>query len=204
MIDNIHEQERQHLNELMAEADLFSKHSIKHSGKVHPTLFMHGVHGKAMFAPDDMSNEQAKDAFAAMARLVCIAHGADATVFVSEAWTRFAKEGEKLDVTKLPSRCPDRQEVVVMMGQTRNTCQQRMLPMERSANGKFLGFGEARIVDADRLEGRFSNFMPEEYPNAQSRDVALEALAKLGVMVNKRENQREERRERGRGLERGL
>jgi hypothetical protein len=141
-----------------------------------------------------------------MARLVCIAHGADATVFVSEAWTRFAKKGEKMDATKLPSQCPDRQEVVVMMGQTRNACQQRMLPMERSASGKFLGFGQERVVDADRLEGRFANFIPEEYPNAQSRDIAVEALSKLGVMVDKREAREEkyECRKRERGMDRGM
>jgi len=34
--------------------------------------------------------------------------------------------------------------------------------------------------------------------------MALEALAKLGVMVNKRENQRDERQERGREMERGM
>jgi hypothetical protein len=34
--------------------------------------------------------------------------------------------------------------------------------------------------------------------------MALEALAKLGVMVNKRENQRDEGLERGRGMERGM
>jgi hypothetical protein len=46
--------------------------------------------------------------------------------------------------------------------------------------------------------------MPEQYPNAETRDIALEALAKLGVMVNKRENKQDERQERGREMERGM
>ena len=65
---------------------------------------------------------------------------------------------------------------------------------------KFLGFGHEHTVDADSLKGRFANFMPEKYPNAQTRDMALEALAKLGVMVNKPD----ERQERGQEMERGV
>lgn len=204
MIDKIHEIESRHLEELMVEAELFTKHSLRTSGKVHPTLFMHGEHGKGMFSPSEMASEKDKDAFATLARLVCIAHGADATVFVSEAWTRSAKPGQKLDATKLPSQCADRQEVVMMMGQTRNECQQRMLPMERDQANRFIGFGQEHKIEPDRMEGRFANLMPEEYPNAQSREMALEALAKLGVIAQKQEKERDERRERGRGMERGM
>ncbi len=191
MNDRIHAEEWRHLQELMAEADLFAKHSLQNDGKVQPTLFMHGEHGKAMFAPAEMSSEQEKNAFAAMARLACIAHGADATVFVSEAWTRFAKPGQKLDMTKPPSQCADRQEVVVMMGQTRNSCQQRMLPMERDRKGRFIGFGQEHKIHPDRMEGRFANLMPDSYPNAQSKEMAIEALARLGVMVKKRQSYRQ-------------
>jgi len=200
MNDMIHEEERHHLNNLMIEADLWAKHSLRHSGKIEPALFMHGPEGKAMFGPVDMSTEREKDIFAAMARLVCIAHGADATVFVSEAWTRMAKPGQKLDMTKMPSQCSDRQEIVMMMGQTRNSCQQRMLPMERDRNGKFTGFGQEHKINADRLGGRFANLMPPDYPNAQSRAMAVDALAKMGVVVRTKDERKEERR----GMERGM
>jgi len=194
MIDNIHEQERKHLEDLMVDADLFAKHSMNETGGVPPTLLIHGANGKTMLSPDDFSGERAKEEFAETARLMCLAQDADATVFLSEAWMRKAVPGEELDLSKRPSQCPDRQEMLIIMGETRGCCQQRMLPMERSEDGKFLGFGQEQKMEADRVEGRLANFIPSEHPDGREREMARETLTERGVEMDEQEEQERERR----------
>ena len=199
MIDNRRKQEEQSLEALMNEANLFVKHSMHQEGRVQPMLFIHGESGIARFRPKDFKNDRSKDEFASLAKLACIAAGADATVFVSEAWMKTPKQGEKLDLSRPPSSFPDRQEVAIMMGQTRTACQQRLLPMIRSKDGKFLGFGNEHRMNPDRMEGRFANFIPWGYPPPEVRAVAEAALDKLGVEIRKPEKAQARRTERGQG-----
>ena len=112
---------------------------------------------------------------------------------VSEAWSKFAKQDEKLDLTKAPSEYKDREEVVIMIGETRHLNKQRILPMERSAEGEFKGFGDERVVEADNVKGRFSNFIPPTNPDDETRDLAKEALRRLGVSVAKKRVQEQYR-----------
>jgi hypothetical protein len=204
MIDNRREQEREALEKLMNEANLYAKYSIKQTGKIPPTLLIHGEDGVTMFGAKALSDDRSKERFVNFAKLACIATNADATVFVSEAWMKTARHGEKLDVSRSPSSYPDREEVAIMMGQTRTSGQQRVLPMIRSSDGKFMGFGNENRINADRIEGRFTNFIPWEYPPLEMRAVARAALDKLGVQIGNREERQENRQERGRGQERKL
>lgn len=111
--------------------------------------------------------------------------------FVSEAWSKFAKKDEKLDLTKAPSEYKDREEVVIMMGETRHFNKQRIFPMERTQEGQFKGFGEERQVESDNVKGRFSNFIPPYDPDDETRDLAKEALRRLGVAVAKERSQQQ-------------
>jgi hypothetical protein len=197
MIDNIRKDEQASLEKLMNEADLFAKHSMQQTGGIPPVLFIHGENGIGMFRPDKMGDQRSKDHFAGLAQLVCIATGADATVFVSEGWVKMAKAGERLDLSKAPSEYADRQEMAIMMGQTRTSCQQRMLPMIRSKEGKFLGFGNEHKINADRVEGRFANLIPWDYPSVKAQAAAKEALSKLGVASYQREEERRHREDKG-------
>ena len=83
-------------------------------GQVPPTLFIQTLNGREMFSPQVLPDERSKETFAATAKLVCIAHGATAAVFVVEGWTRFAKHGEPLDLSKMSSQCADRQEILML------------------------------------------------------------------------------------------
>ena len=68
---------------------------------------------------------------------------------VSEAWSKFAKQDEKLDLTKAPSEYKNREEVVIMIGETHHLNKQRILPMERSAEGEFKGFSPTSATGPD-------------------------------------------------------
>jgi hypothetical protein len=155
---------------------------MRNIGRVPPTLFLIGADGPVLFTPEHMAGEGAKDDFATTARLLCIAHAASACVMTLEAWAAFANPGEKLDITEPPSEAFDRREVVVLMGESRDGQKQKFLPIIRSGNGKFFGFGESDVPPGmDKIEGRFAQILPPIAPNDQMREVAKAMLVLKGV-----------------------
>jgi len=112
---------------------------------------------------------------------MCIAHAATACVMALEAWAKFAKPGEKFDETEPPSEAFDRREFVVLMGESRSGQKQKFLPMIRSDNGKFFGFGESEAPMMDEMKGRFAQLLPTKVPEAAIRDVAKAMLKVKGV-----------------------
>jgi hypothetical protein len=112
---------------------------------------------------------------------MCIAHAATACVMALEAWAKFAKPGEKFDETEPPSEAFDRREFVVLMGESRSGQKQKFLPMIRSDNGKFFGFGESEAPMMDEMKGRFAQLLPTKVPDDAVRDVAKAMLKVKGV-----------------------
>ena len=150
-----------------------------------PTLFLIGIDGPIMFMPASLADEDEKDAFATTARLMCIAHGATVAVMALEAWMKTAKPGEKFDMTEPPSEAFDRQEVVVLMGEDRNGQKQQFLPIIRSDNGRFFGFGESELPVMDSMQGRFAGILPPKVATAEHRALAQAMLKIKGVNITK-------------------
>lgn len=169
------------LDELLANAAHYADFCMRNSGRVTPALFLIGPDGPLMFVPERLADEHAKDDFATQARLMCIAHGATACVMVLEAWAKFAKAGEKFDLTEAPSEAFDRREFVVLMGETHDGQKQKFLPIIRSSNGKFFGFGESEAPTMDEMKGRFAQLLPTKVPDAAMRDLAKAMLKVKGV-----------------------
>ena len=182
------------LEKLVQDAKLFCTLLMKQTGKVPPTLFMHGMDGKAVFTPGEFTSVESKDEFARAARLMCVAHGADATVFVSEAWMRMAVKDQKLDLSTPPSESLDRQEILFIIGESREDHIFKAVPIIRTDNGKFVGFGETPEVRGDQTKGRFSHFLTEEIPNEDLRRKAKRILEEMGLVQGK-----DHRREQGYG-----
>lgn len=170
------------LEELMNETEMIATAAMRDIGEIPPALFIHGKEGKAIFRPKSMSNVEEKNRFAEDSRAMCIAQGADAAVFCSEAWMRTPKADEKLDVSIAPSQAPDRQEVLILMGESRTGHIHKTLPILRAADGKFAGFGEATEIRPDNVEGRFSQFLPEQIPSEDDRKIAMLYLATKGIV----------------------
>ena len=57
------------------------------------------------------------------------AHAATVTVMALEAWMKTATPGEKFDMTEAPSEAFDRQEVIVLMGESHGGQKQKFLPL---------------------------------------------------------------------------
>ncbi len=85
---------------------------------------------------------------------------------------KFARPGEKFDLTEAPSEAFDRREFVVLMGESHDGHKQKFLPIIRSGNGRFFGFGESEVPGADEMKGRFAHILPTKVPDAAMRDLA--------------------------------
>ncbi len=58
-----------------------------------------GAGGPICFIPSSLKDEHAKDQFANLARLICVAHAATAAVMIMEAWMKTASPDDMLDLT---------------------------------------------------------------------------------------------------------
>jgi len=173
------------LDDLLAQAEHYAEFCMRNSGKMAPTLFLIGADGPLMFVPASLADANEKDDFATTARLMCIAHAATATVMTMEAWMKSATPGEKLDMTEPPSEAFDRQEVIVLMGESRDGQKQKFLPIIRSGNGKFFNLGETTVPSLDKIEGRFAQILPPKVADDQMRLLAKTMLKVKGVNVAK-------------------
>jgi hypothetical protein len=171
----------QTLDDLLAQAEHYADFCMRNSGKMSPTLFLIGADGPLMFVPASLADENEKNDFATTARLLCIAHAATATVMTLEAWMKAAAPGEELDMTEPPSEAFDRREVVVLMGESRGGPKHKFLPIIRSGNGKFFGFGKSDVPGMDQMTGRFAQILPPKIPDAELREVAKAMLKIKGV-----------------------
>jgi hypothetical protein len=171
----------ENLDDLLAQAEHYANYSMRNIGRLPPTVFLIGSDGLLMFMPESLADEKAKDDFATNARLMCIAYAATSIVMALEAWVKYAKPGEKFDTTEPPSEAFDRQEVVVLMGESVAGSKQKFLPIIRSGNGKFFGFGESDPPSVDQMKGRFAQILPTRVVDAATRDLAKAMLKAKGV-----------------------
>jgi hypothetical protein len=173
------------LDDLLAQAAHYAEFCMRNSGKMSPTLFLIGADGPLMFVPASLVDADEKDAFANTARLVCIAHAATVSVMALEAWMKTATPGEKMDMTEPPSEAFDRQEVIVLMGESHSGQKQKFLPIIRSGNGKFFNLGETTVPGMDKMEGRFAQILPPKLATAEHRALAQAMLKVKGVNITK-------------------
>jgi hypothetical protein len=171
----------ENLDDLLGQAEHYANHSIRNIGHLPPTLFLIGSKGPVMFMPESLADESDKNDFATTARLICISHAATACVMALEAWIKIAKPGEKFDETEPPSEAFDRQEVVVLLGDSHTGHKQKFLPIIRSDNGNFFGFGEENVPSMDEMTGRFAQLLPTKPPDEGIREVAKAMLKVKGV-----------------------
>jgi hypothetical protein len=164
------------LEDLMLQGEHYAHFCMHNSGRMSPTLFLIGPDGPMIFMPETMADSDQKDHFANMARLVAIAHASTSVVMVMEVWIKKARADQPLDLTEPPSEAFDREEAVVLMGESRTARRQKYLPIIRSGNGKFFGFGPSDLPEVDHIEGRFAGILPEKAPTPEQRAIARALL----------------------------
>jgi hypothetical protein len=107
-----------------------------------------------------------------------------------------ATPGEPMDMTEPPSEAFDRREVVVLMGESRDGQKHKFLPIIRSGNGKFFGFGESDLPGTDEMKGRFAQILPPKVADDEMRMLAKVMLKVKGVKLA--QSSKAPRRSRGR------
>ena len=181
------------LDDLLAQAAHYADFCLRRSGRMQLTLFLIGDDGPLMLMPESLADEQAKDEFANVARMVCIAHNASACVMAMEAWLKTAKPGEPLDLTEPPSEAFDREEIVALMGEDRTRQHQQLFTIVRSGNGKYFGLTPNEIPQADNMTGRFAHILPPVAPDKETQLLAKTILKVRGlkaVYLGNRANRR--------------
>ena len=160
--------------------------SMRTQGRVMPALLAVGLGGPIYFVPSSLRDELAKASFANLARLLCVAHAATAAVLMAEAWMKVASlDGtlDLLDLTLPPSESLHRKEVVILTGESRTGCRQKLLPIIRTGAGGFFGFGEFAGPEATSFSERFAPILPPEPPKSAEQARARAWLEAMGVMA---------------------
>jgi hypothetical protein len=159
------------LQSLIAEATRYARFTMKTSGCLAPIMMATTEHGIILFSPDKMSDTGAKDDFANKVRLITGSYGASAVVLIVESWITKAKAGEPLDTVTPPSESYDREEVVVLIGQSPQGNITHLLPIHRLGNGKFWNLGDAEDMPADSFSGRFAGLLPPKLVDEKTRQM---------------------------------
>jgi hypothetical protein len=170
-------------DDLLARAEDYACFSMRTCGKVPPSLIAVGPSGSICYMPSKMANVRAKDDFANVARLICVAHAATAAVIILEAWMKVAGADGLLNLKEPPSEALNRREIVVLNCETRSGCKQRILPIIRTDAGGFFGFGEYAGPADTRFEGRFTQILPPKILNKEWRAHACLLLETIGIDI---------------------
>jgi hypothetical protein len=173
----------QSLADLMAHGEYFADQHLRQIGRVPATCFLVGAKGPIIFQPVSMSDGAAKDRFALAVKLFCVAHAATAVVLVMEAWASFATPEQPLDPKERPSEALHRREIVMVVGESRETVIQKCLPIVRTGAGSYFGLGEDAAPPNATLEGRFApQFLPPLPPSPKQQRWAMQQLRKEGLI----------------------
>ena len=171
------------LKSLIAEATRYARFTMKKSGSLTPVMMASTDEGMIMFSPDRLTDTGAKDDFANKVRLITGSYAASAVVLILESWITKAKVGEPLDTMTPPSESYDREEVVVLIGQSPQGNITHLLPIHRLGNGKFWNLGDAEDMPADSFSGRFANLLPSKPVDEKTRQMGKVLLEAMGVKV---------------------
>jgi hypothetical protein len=171
------------LDPLIAEAKRYARFTMKQSGCLAPMMMASTEQGVILFSPNSLSDTGAKDDFANKVRLITGSYGASAVVLILESWITKAKPGESLDTLTPPSESYEREEVVVLIGQSPQGNITHLLPIHRLGNGKFWNLGDAEDMPADSFEGRFAGLLPPKPADEKTRQMGKMLLQAMGVKV---------------------
>lgn len=158
---------------------------MKTCGCLAPIMMAATGQGTMLFSPDKMSDTGAKDDFANKVRLITGSYGASAVVLILESWITKARPGEKLDTETPPSESYDREEVVVLIGQSPQGNITHLLPIHRLGNGKFWNLGDAEDMPADSFSGRFAGLLPPKPSDEKTRQMGRMLLDAMGVKITR-------------------
>ena len=175
------------LEAILKQAEHYAKYMMRgSSGSVPATLMVSTPEGFMLHLPTKFANVEDKDNLAKTGRLLTVGFKASAIAMISEAWITVPKgRGQSPDLKTPPSESPDREEVVVIMGECRGRAAQKFLFIQRDSFGKFIGFGTSLLPEIAEVQGRFAGLMPPSEPTDEVSMAARNLLQAMGIAVEK-------------------
>jgi hypothetical protein len=163
--------------ELLKNGRAYAEKQLRETGKVSPGFIGITPDDRVLLSTDGLRDDEDKEKFATVARMLCVAHKMLGTVLVAEVWTAQKSSDEPADT--LPSESINRREYVVISIETADrTFIQELLPIIRTDAGTFFGLGEAEVTLADSAEGRMTHFLPAAEPSEPERAIARMLLGR--------------------------
>lgn len=176
------------LHDLLQQAEHYAEASMLCRGGVPLSLMILGAEGLMVHATDEQDSQEKKQRFGSIAKVAAAACKATSLAVIAESWLSGldARANDKTASTISPCEAPDRKEVVMLIGQSRNANITRFLSIERDSSGVFTGFGPSLLPDLDGVpEGQFARLMPVREPNDQDALVAFHALQSVGINIQR-------------------
>ncbi len=174
------------LEALAKQARDYALHMMRTIGSVPPTVIADTAEGYVFCMPTPLTDEDAKDRFAEVAKLFAVAYRAQAVVMIVEAWVRLADADGNLDPSIRPSEAADRKEMIALLIEDDCASATRLIPILRDNEEKFTDFGPNPPLDFGDAEGRFSKLMPRHKPSAADCAKAKRVLFSIGMNVENR------------------
>jgi hypothetical protein len=185
------------LDDLMAGAESFANQRMCKPGHVNPAFFFISEDGTpgAMFFQNGEFNEAQKAWFADTCRFVAVATAASACCLVLEVWVSTGHlppdaDPETYEPEVMPSQNPDRQEIILIQGETREAVKSHALKIVRYDNGTFASLvaPDVPLFSTDsgwQISGRFTHLLTGVVPPPSMRAAAKVFLELHGVQYNR-------------------
>jgi hypothetical protein len=189
------------LEQIAERAEAVARGFLQQAAFSPQTLYIYGTEGRFILQRP-YPFDQGQEWFAERGKLACIAAGAYACAFVSEAWTVRPKEGKQVDLSRRPSESPDREQVLMIAAESREGNFQKGLIIRRDRAEKFAGYGETLGLQRNDVKDH-SQFLTAEVPTKEMREKARMELAAKGLELERLREERlgrEEEEDRGRGM----
>jgi hypothetical protein len=132
------------LDDLLPLAQDFVEHCARQKDAVPAALFLTGPQGAFLSPPGQFADLGEKLGYDQTARLMCVAHAASACVLILAVSGPKEDDSEPADPAPPAEDVMEHEEFVLLMGEDRSGSKQVYLPVIRSDNGRFFGFGESR------------------------------------------------------------
>ena len=191
---NSKESSRAEIEKLIARAKFHADEALDVGHPVTPTLYLHCQNGTTTgYDLGKMIGNEG--ALATNLRLMCVAEGADAMVLCGEAWMMREKQRDQNNWYAPATEPSEREEVVILLAESREESFQRVLPIIRMDDEQFFRFAEEFEIHNPRLVNQWGKCLPKEIPDEHERKRAESILESQGIFpINGK------RRERGRSL----
>jgi hypothetical protein len=183
MYEKISKRNQSALAQLMEKAEAYARGAMARFGEVPPTLLMSGPSGESGFCRNDLLTDTKKKEFLTTGRMMCVSQGAQAVVYCASGWAETHSRDAAVQATVGPAQ----EEALFLVGESKETTVKRILPVQRSDDEEFLGFGKAREANNARVSPQVGLFLPQRTPDEAMRRDAGRYLAERRLVKVKKD-----------------